>query len=125
MTTKDMRGNDILNPLSMGMPPKESTARGESAGYRGVSSFVDDVPTTMITSVVRQASVVRVRGSVADTSDIRQVEVNGSAAQSTREGLAEWEVAINASEQRPIDLLAFAVDAKGLIETNPQKLRLP
>ncbi|HEX4614107.1 MAG TPA: G8 domain-containing protein, partial [Urbifossiella sp.] len=105
MTTKDMRVNDIHNPISMGPPPKsEGEGRG---GSGGVSSFKDTLPpVTMITSAVRDGNIVRVRGSVADTSDIKKLTVNGRPARSTRGSYAEWEVTLDAPAGKPVELTA-------------------
>lgn len=89
MTTREMRVNDIHNPLSSGyVPSKEDSDRG---AFRGVSSFRDDLPpTTVVTSAVRDGRLVVVKGSSSDTSDVRRVTVNGRPARSTRDSFAEW-----------------------------------
>lgn len=128
MTTKEMRVNDIHNPLSMGMPKytegeSESTAR---RSFRGVSSFRDDLPpVTMITSVVRDGHLVQVRGSVADTSAIRHVTVNGKPARSTRDSFSEWEVSLDAVPESSLEIIATSEDVNGLVEIGPHRVTLP
>ena len=127
MTTKDMRVNDIHNPLSIGLED-ESYAGGEGRGGRrptgGVSSFRDDLPpVTAITSVVRDGNIVWVRGSVADTTDIKGVTVNGRPARSVRGSFAEWEAVLDAPAGKPVEVSAHAVDVNGLAETTPHKLK--
>ena len=108
MTTRDMRVNDIHNPLSSGyLPSREDSDRGI---FRGVSSFRDDMPpTTVITGAVREGNLVLVRGSTADASDVRRVTVNGRPARSTRGSFAEWEIALNAPAGKSIEVEATAV----------------
>jgi hypothetical protein len=123
MTTKEMRVNDIHNPLSMG-PPSKGEADDKGI-FRGMSSFKDDrPPTTLITNAVRDGNIVRVRGSVADTSDIKYVRVNGRPARSVRGSFAEWEIAVEAPAGQAIELTAFAEDVNGNVERNPHKLRV-
>jgi hypothetical protein len=124
MTTKDMRVNDIHNPLSTGLP--EGSEEGEGRrGLGGVSSFKDDMPpVTMITSAVREGNIVRIRGSVADTSDIKKVMVNGKPARSTRGNYAEWEITLEAPTGKPLDVSAMSEDVNGLVEPRPHKLRV-
>ncbi|MGC3971099.1 MAG: G8 domain-containing protein [Pirellulales bacterium] len=124
MTTKDMRVNDIHNPLSMGPPPpSEGKKSYAESGFGGVSSFKDELPpVTLITSVVRDGNLVRVRGSVADTSDIKYVKVNGRQAQSIRGSFAEWEVVVEGKAGTPVELSAFAEDVNGHVEKLPHKM---
>jgi hypothetical protein len=123
MTTKDRRVNDIDNPLSSGyVPSKDEADRG---AFRGLSSFRDDMrPVTTITSVVRDGNIVQVRGSVADTTDIKSVTVNGRAARSIRDSDAGWEVTIDVAAHKPVQLTASAVDVNGLAEKMPHVLRV-
>jgi hypothetical protein len=123
MTTKDMRVNDIHNPLSSGyLPSKDDSDRGV---FRGVSSFRDDMPpTTVIISAVRDGNLVVVKGSTADTSDVRKVTVNGRPARSTRASFAEWEIALDAPADRPFEVAARSEDVQGHIEPRPHVLRL-
>jgi hypothetical protein len=123
MTTRDMRVNDIHNPLSSGYVP----SRGEaSAGaFRGMSSFRDDMPpTTVITSAVREGNLVMVKGSASDTSDVRRVTVNGRPARSTRDSFAEWEIALDAPAGQPFEIEARAEDVRGHVEPRPHVVRL-
>lgn len=119
MTSKEMRVNDIHNPISMG-PPSASESDNRRA-FGGVSSFRDELPPcTMITSAVREGNIVRVRGSVADTSDIKQVVVNGRPASSTRGSFAEWEITLEApSAGSPMEIVAAAEDVNGHQELSP------
>jgi hypothetical protein len=120
LVSRDMKVNDIHNPISVGALSSEGS---RSSG--GVSSFKDTLPpTTMITKVVRSGDIVQVFGSVADTSDIKHVSVNGQLARSTRGGFAEWEVTLEAPAEGAIELIAFAEDANGLLEQAPHKIRL-
>jgi hypothetical protein len=123
MTTKDMRVNDIHNPLSMGyVPSQDEAAHG---AFRGLSSFRDDMPpVTTITRVVRDGNIVQIRGSVADTSDIKSVTVNGHAAQSTRDSFAEWEAILEAPAGTPLTLTASSIDVNGHAEQTPHILRV-
>lgn len=117
LNSREMKVNDIHNPISVG-PPAESTRTSP-----GVSSFRDTMPpTTMITKVVRKGNVVHVSGSVADTSDIRGVTVNGQPAKSTRGSFAEWEISLDATGDKPLEISAFAEDVKGNKEALPHKL---
>jgi hypothetical protein len=120
MTTKEMRVNDIHNPLSMGPPSRE-----EKASFRGMSSFVDSLaPVTLITSAVRDGNSIRICGSVSDTSDIKYVKVNGRPARSTRGSFAEWEITLDAPAGQAFDIAAFAEDASGNVERGGHKLRV-
>ncbi len=123
MTTKDMRVNDIHNPLSSGyLPSREDSARG---ALRGVSSFKDDMPpTTVITGAVRDGNLIVVRGSTADASDLRRVTVNGRPARSTRGSFAEWEIALDATAGRPFVITATAEDVHGHVEPRPHVVRV-
>jgi G8 domain len=123
MTTKDMRVNDIHNPLSSGYSPsKEESDRGV---FRGVSSFKDDMPpTTVVTSAVREGNLVTVKGSTADTSDLRRVTVNGRPARSTRGSFAEWEIALDAPAGKPFDITATSEDVHGHVEPRPHFVRV-
>ncbi|MDR3618282.1 MAG: G8 domain-containing protein [Paludisphaera borealis] len=123
MTTKDMRVNDIHNPMSTGyVPTKEESEKG---AFRGLSSFKDDMPpTTVITSAVREGNLVRVRGSVADTSDIKRVLVNGRDAASTRGSFAEWEAVLEAPSGAAIDVGAGAEDVHGHVEPRPHVIHV-
>ncbi|AMV40880.1 G8 domain-containing protein [Planctomyces sp. SH-PL62] len=118
MTTKDMRVNDIHNPMSSGYAPtREESERG---AFRGLSSFKDDMPpTTVITSAVREGNLVRVRGSVADSSDIKRVLVNGREATSTRGSFAEWEAVLEAPSGAALEVSAGAEDVQGHVEPRP------
>jgi hypothetical protein len=123
MTSKDMRVNDIHNPLSMGYVPSRDEA--DRGAFRGLSSFRDDMPpVTMMTSVVRDGNIVRIQGSVADTSDVKSVTVNGLAARSTRDGFAEWELTLDAPAGTPLTLSASSVDVNGLAEKTPHVLHV-
>jgi hypothetical protein len=124
MTTREMRVNDIHNPLSMGMPSNEDETEGRR-GFGGVSSFKDDMPpVTLITSAVRDGNIVRIRGSVADTSDIKKVMVNGRRARSTRDSYAEWEITLEAPAGKPLDVSAVSEDVGGRLEPRPHRVRV-
>jgi hypothetical protein len=144
-----MRVNDIHNPLSMDWKPEvypeDSTApatpatavsveapsaretkRGERTGrrsFRGVSSFRDDrPPTTVITHAIREGDLIQVRGTTSDSSDIKRVLVNGAPARSTRASFAEWEITLSASSPEPLEIVAFAEDVHGQVETRTHRL---
>lgn len=117
LNSREMKVNDIHNPISVGPLSTE----GQTS--RGVSSFKDTLPpTTMITKVVRSGSVVQIYGSVADTSDIKSVTVNGQAARSTRGSFAEWEIALESPAGKPLEIAAFAEDANGHTESTAHKV---
>ncbi|MES2792962.1 MAG: G8 domain-containing protein [Planctomycetota bacterium] len=125
MTTKEMRVNDIHNPLSMGMPTSSEGEQTERRGSGGVSSFKDSLPpTTMITSAVRDGNIVRIRGSVADTSDIKRVTVNNRPAQITRGSYAEWEITLEAPSGSPLEVSAVSEDVNGHVEQSPHLVRV-
>lgn len=123
MTTRDIRVNDIHNPMSSGyIPTREESDRG---AFRGLSSFKDDMPpTTVITSAVREGNLVRVRGSVADASDVKRVLVNGREASSTRGSFAEWETVLEAPSGASLDVGAGAEDVHGHVEPRPHVVRV-
>ncbi len=123
MTTKDMRVNDIHNPLSSGYVPSRGEA--DSGAFRGTSSFRDDMPpTTVITSAVREGNLVLVKGSTADASDVRRVMVNGRPARSTRSSFAEWEIALDAPPDKPLEIRAHSEDVHGHQEPRPHLIRI-
>ena len=123
LTSKDMRVNDIHNPLSLGsLPSEDDTKRG---ALRGVSSFRDDMPpVTMITEAVRDGNMIQVRGSTADASDVRRVTVNGRPARQIGGSFAEWEIALDAPTGRPFDVTAMAEDVHGHVDPRPHVLRV-
>ncbi len=122
MTSKEMRVNDIHNPISMGLPESLGES-GSKSGFGGVSSFKDTLPpVTIITSAIRTGNLVRVRGSVADTSDIRRVVVNGQQARSTRGSFAEWEITLEAPAGQRFEVAAFAEDVRGYVEKGAHKV---
>lgn len=121
LNSREMKVNDIHNPISTGTLAAEG---GRSSG--GVSSFRDTMPpTTMITKVVRTGNAVQVFGSVADTSDIKQVSVNGQLARSTRGSFAEWEISMETPAGKPLEIAAFAEDVKGNQEIRPHVISVP
>ena len=123
MTTKDMRVNDIHNPISSGYVPSEGDA--ERGYFRGVSTFRDDLPpVTLITAVIRDGPLVTVQGSTADTSDIRRVTVNGRPARSTRGSFAEWEIHLSIPSDSPAEVSAFAEDVHSHVESRPHVVRV-
>ncbi|MFO0957392.1 MAG: G8 domain-containing protein [Isosphaeraceae bacterium] len=123
MTSKDMRVNDIHNPLSLGYIPSEEDSR--RGAFRGMSSFRDDMPpVTMITEAVRDGNILRVKGSVADTSDARSVTVNGKPARSVRDGFAEWEITLDAPVGKAVEVTASAIDVGGHAEKTPHVIRV-
>jgi hypothetical protein len=124
MTSKDMRVNDIHNPLSMGPPSEDDSRLRERGAFAGVSSFRDKLPpTTMITSAVREKNIVRVMGSVADTSGIKHVLVNGHRARSTRDSFSEWEISLEVpSGGLPFEISAVSQDANGHQELVPHQI---
>ncbi|MFO0864877.1 MAG: hypothetical protein U0744_09535 [Gemmataceae bacterium] len=122
MVSKEIRVNDIHNPLSMGLP---SDVSSDKKLFGGVSSFKDTMPpVTVITRTVRFGNTIHVVGSVADTSDIKYVKVNGKAARSTRGSFAEWEVTLEAPSGSPMEVTAYAEDVFGHVEAAPHKLRI-
>jgi hypothetical protein len=124
LTSKEMRVNDIHNPISMGLPDNYETSENRR-GSGGVSSFKDSMPpVTMITSAVREGNIVRIRGSVADTSDIKKVMVNGKPARSTRGSFSEWEITLEAPTGKSLDVSAVSEDTNGLVEPRPHKIRV-
>ncbi len=132
MTSREMRVNDIHGPISMGAVPT-STASENDEGYAyvdrlqpaSVSSFKDQLPpVTVITSIVRQGQLLKVCGSVADTSDIRHVLVNGQKARSLRGSFAEWEIVLEAPASGPMELTAISEDINGHVEQTPHIVRL-
>ena len=126
MTTREMRVNDIHNPLSMGLPPSEAEGSTERRSLGGVSSFKDDMPpTTLVTHVVRDGNIVHVRGTVADSSDIKHVVVNGRPAQSTRDSFAEWEITLEGAADDAFTVTAGAEDVNGLVEPRPHVVLSP
>lgn len=117
LNSREMRVNDIHNPISVG-PPSEGSRTSP-----GVSRFRDSMPpATMITKVVRTGNVVHVFGSVADTSDIKRVSVNGHLARSTRGSFAEWEISLESPAGKPLEIAAFAEDVHGITETLAHKI---
>ncbi|MCC7420563.1 MAG: G8 domain-containing protein [Planctomycetaceae bacterium] len=117
LNSREMRVNDIHNPISVG----QLSLAGQTS--RGVSSFRDTMPpTTMITKVVRSGSIVQIFGSVADTSDIKRVTVNGQTARSTRGSFAEWEIVLECPDGKPLEIAAFAEDVNGITESTAHKL---
>ncbi len=79
---------------------------------------------TIITSAVREGNLVRIRGSVADTSDIKKVLVNGRPARSTRDRFAEWEITLEAPTGKPFPVSAVSEDVNGLVEGRPHVVRV-
>ncbi|UUO06599.1 G8 domain-containing protein [Blastopirellula sp. J2-11] len=125
ITTEKMRVNDIHNPLSMGMPEEDENESGSEGRRRfgGVSSFKDSMPpTTMITKAVREGNLVRIEGSVADTSDLKQVVVNGRLARSVRDSFVQWEIVLEAESAAPLQVIAAAEDVNGLTEVVPHEI---
>ncbi|WP_435009092.1 G8 domain-containing protein [Tundrisphaera lichenicola] len=123
LSMSEMRVNDIHNPIGMGYAPsKDESAQG---AFRGTSSFRDDLPpTTVITSAIRDGNLIRVRGSVADASDIKRVMVNGQAARSTRGSFAEWEITLEYLSESSFEVTAFAEDVLGHREPEPHTIRV-
>jgi len=127
MTTKEMRVNDIHNPLSLGMIAEENTEEpqeGRRSGLRGMSSFRDSMPPcTMITSVVRDGNLIQIRGSVADTSEIKRVTVNDRSARLVNS--SEWEIALDSPADQKIELIAHSEDVGGHVEIDPHRVVIP
>ncbi|MEQ9379492.1 MAG: G8 domain-containing protein [Pirellulales bacterium] len=125
MTTEKMRVNDIHNPLSMGMPDETEYDSDTRRSYGGVSSFRDEMPpTTLITRAVREENLVRIEGSVADASDIKQVLVNGQPARSVRGSFDEWEIVLPTYADEPLTVVAVAEDINGLQEAAPHEIHV-
>ncbi|WDI42057.1 G8 domain-containing protein [Bremerella sp. P1] len=123
LQTKEMRVNDIHNPLSMGMPAVSEEEASEKRIFRGVSSFIDDLPPqTVITKAVRHGSLVHIEGSTSDTSDVKSVTVNGQPARSCRDHFAQWEITLEAPAGQSLNLTAVAEDVNGLKEIAPHQL---
>jgi len=118
LTMSEMRVNDIHVPVSMAPP-----AEGERRRQNGISSFKDDLPpATMITHAWREGDVIRVKGTTADSSDIKQVTVNGKPAHSTRGSFAEWEIVFEANGPGPVQITAASEDVYGHAELRPHTL---
>ncbi|WP_442481961.1 G8 domain-containing protein [Aeoliella sp. SH292] len=125
LTTAQMRVNDIHNPMSMGPPNYDGEEPTDRRTYGGVSSFRDDLPpTTLITRAVCEDNLVRVEGSVADASDIRQVLVNGQPAQSVQGSFAQWAIVLPRYPNEALVLTASAEDVNGLVEKHPHTLHV-
>lgn len=124
LKSREMKVNDIHNPISVGSLSSGSTSGESPRSSGGVSSFKDNMPpTTMITKVVRSGNVVQVVGSVADTSDIKHVTVNGQPARSTRDSFSEWEITLEApSPGTEWEISAIAEDVNGNRELMPHKV---
>lgn len=75
----------------------------------------------MIASAIRTGNIVQVRGSVADSSNIKHVTINGQKARSTRDSFAEWEITLEAPAGQRFELAAFAEDLLGYVEKTPHK----
>ena len=117
LNSREMRVNDIHNPISVG--PSSEGAKTSP----GVSRFRDSrPPVTVITKVVRSGDVVQVFGSVADSSDIKRVSVNGQPARSTRGSFAEWEINLESPAGKPLEIAAFAEDVNGITENFAHKI---
>jgi hypothetical protein len=80
--------------------------------------------TTVITSAVRDGNLVVVKGSTADTSDLRRVTVNGRPARSTRGSFAEWKIALDAPAGKPFEISATSEDVRGHVERSQHVVRL-
>ena len=85
MTSKDMRVNDIHNPLSMGFPEESDYAnenasegavprtRGERIGWGAFSSFRDEMPpVTVITRTCVTETLCKYAARSQDTSDVKR-----------------------------------------------------
>jgi hypothetical protein len=118
LSMSEMRVNDIHVPVSMAAAP-ESEPRSQA----GLSSFRDDEPPiTMIHRAFRDGRRIRVSGSTADSSDVVSVKVNGQEATSVRAAFAEWEIALDAPGAGPVEIVAYAEDARGHIEPRPHRI---
>jgi hypothetical protein len=121
LSFKEIRNKDLHMPFSIGMPAEEDEAGKDY--FRGIPGFTDAFPpATVITSAVRDGNTIRIRGTVCDTSNIKKVTVNGQAAKSVRGSFAEWEIVLEAPAGKPLELSAFAEDARGYVEKQPHKL---
>jgi hypothetical protein len=95
----------------------------KKSGFGGVSSFKDTMPpVTMITSAIRNGNLIVVRGSVADTSDIKHVTVNGQRARATRGSFAEWDITLEAQSGKRLEVSAHAEDVRGHVEKSGHKI---
>jgi hypothetical protein len=81
-------------------------------------------PVTVITSAVRDGNLVQVRGSVADTSDVKRVTVNDRPARSTRGSFAEWEIFLDIPADQPVSLTAVSEDIAGHVEQTPHVITI-
>ena len=84
---------------------------------------IDDVPpATIITTVLRGASQVTVRGVSHDNGEIVSIAVNGQPARITsrKSGVVDWEATLDASPDAPI--IAFAKDDAGNTEQTAHRL---
>ncbi len=77
----------------------------------------DQPPSTVITRVIRSTDGWLIRGSAADSGEIKQVTVNGVAAHAVRDNFTEWEVTL--PKQDLVEITASARDAAGNIEKQP------
>ena len=97
LSFREIANKDLHMPFSIGMP--EETDPAGKDYFRGIPGFVDDFPpVTVITHVKREEGQLRVRGTTADCSPIKQVLVNGKRAVSLRGNFAEWEAVLDARE---------------------------
>jgi hypothetical protein len=90
--------------------------------------IVDDLPpATAITHVRRQNDRLIVGGTSSDDGEIKEVFVNGIAAQAQAAGFAEWEASIPmpaSSDNGQIELHARAEDMAGHIEPRPHVVQM-
>jgi hypothetical protein len=80
----------------------------------------DDLsPATVVTHVRRDGEKLHVRGTTSDDGEIKQVLVNGLAAEARGDNFSQWEAAIPlaaAVDSGPMEVRAHAEDAAGNIE---------
>ncbi len=83
---------------------------------------VDDLPpATVITSVSREGSMLKVRGSVIDNGEVARVTVNGIPASADRSSFAEWSVLVDGATAS--EIRAGAVDMAGNTEPRPHAVK--
>jgi hypothetical protein len=84
---------------------------------------VDDLPpATVITHVTRKNGKWLVRGTTSDNGQVKRVLVNGKEARALTPNFAEWEIVLDAINNRRIS--AYAKDMAGNMEKLPHTIPL-
>jgi hypothetical protein len=119
---KEIRNKDLHMPFSIGVPSEDDETGKEY--FRGIPGFTDNMPpSTVITSVARKGGKVYVRGTTADSSDVRKVTVNGVEARATRDNFTAWEAELDASACKAT-VTAGATDRYGNVEQTPHMVTI-